>query len=236
MGEEEKDASLSGDDTGKDQDGTENGTKTGQDGDGDGQGNKDQGDKGKDGKGQPQPGGEDDKPPVRKTASDFYKERQERKMARSQAKETQDDGKKDKEDEEVAPEDEDLISKVIEKRYGGVLKDLQSKNEAAEDAKEATDFFAENPEFKPYEAKILKWWGDESRRHLPISTVALEAVGFKTLIKLGAEKERQAADKAKQTTTTGDGAGDNGGKKSIADMSDDEIRQLNSQVISRRGE
>lgn len=238
MGDDEKEV-IEGDD----------GAKTGQDGQGDdgagqagtddGQGDDSQG-KNKDDSGQSQnkQDGEDDAPPVRKTASDYYKERQERKKAVSQAKNAKDDAGDDEkgsdDDEDISPEDEALIEKVIKKRYGHVFENITAEKEAAADREEATKFFEEKPEFKPFEAKILKWWGDPSRRHLPIETVALEAVGFNNLVKIGAQLERQAAEKAKQTSTTGGGAKANGGQKSIADMSDDEIRALNQQVLANR--
>lgn len=236
------------DDIIEDEEGAEDGAGTSDDdtggnGDGDGEGQDDDKGDGADDKGaKPKPkedkDGEDDDtpPPVRKTASDYYKERQDRKAAKKANSQKDDDKGKngndiDDDDDEVDPEDEELISKVVERKFKPVL----DKIAASEEEQEAKAFFEENPEFKAHETKILKWWKDPSRRHLPISTVALEAVGYKNLIKLGAQKEREAADKAKKTASAGANATKtDSGKKDVWGMSKNDFAAKREEVLRKR--
>lgn len=178
-------------------------------------------------------GGEDNDtpPPVRKTASDFYKERQAKKAAKANSQNDDDDGEnEDDSDEDVDPGDEKIINKVVSKKFAPILEKIQ----AQEETQEANDFFKANEEFKPFEGKILKWWKDPSRRHLPIETVALEAVGYKNLLKIGAQREKEAILNAKKSSSGGAGSGNSQGKKPVAEMSREEFAAEKERVLRSR--
>lgn len=213
---------------GQDDGGSDNDQDENEDGDGD------DADKGQDkGKSKKKEESDDETdPPVRKSPSDFYKARQARKAAKgnqSTSKKNNDDENGDEGDDEIAPEDEEIINKVVDKK----LQPLIDQATTAADAQEAKDFFAVSPEFKPFEAKILKWWSHPTRRHLPISTVALEAVGYKKLIQLGAQRGKDADDKAKKLNSGGGNAPKGtGGKKSVADMTDAEFMAERERVLA----
>jgi hypothetical protein len=177
---------------------------------------------------------DDKEPPVRKSPSDFYKARQARKAAKenqSTSKKNNDDEDNKDGDDDIAPEDEEIINKVVDKK----LQPLIDQATTAADAQEAKDFFSESPEFKPFKAKIMKWWSHPTRRHLPLSTVALEAVGYKNLIKIGAQRHQDADDKAKKLNSGGGNSPKGtGGKKSFADMTDAEFQAERERVLANR--
>jgi len=229
MGDNDEDVIDTGADDGAKDDDAENLDNPGQD---DGADNKG-GDKKvqDDDKSKKADGDDDTPPPVRKTASDYYNERHARKSTKVDTQ-NKDDDKADNDGDDVDADDEEVISKVIDKRLAPVLEKIVG----SEDKEESTKFFTENPEFKPYEAKIAKWWQDPSRRHLPISTVALEAVGYKNLIKIGAQKQKEADEKAAQTKTKGSSAGQDGGSKPVAEMSTAEFQAKREQVLRRQAE
>jgi len=228
MGDNDEDVIDTGADDGAKDDGAKNSDDSSQD-----DGANDGGDKKvqDDDKSKKADADDDAAPPVRKTASDYYNERHARKSAKVDTQKKNDDDGADDEDE-IAPDDEEVISKVIDKRLAPVLEKIVG----SEDKEEATKFFNENPEFKPYEAKIAKWWQDPSRRHLPIATVALEAVGYKNLIRIGAQKQKEADEKAAQTKTKGSSANNDGGSKPVSEMTNAEFLAKRDQVLRRQAE
>jgi len=218
--------------------------KTADDGNGEaGDENKDGGDpndpeKGqkKDAKVPPKKADDDnDEPPVRnvKTPKDFIIGRQKDKIEKLRGgknKGGDNDEEADEDDDKVAPEDETLIKKVV----APMLEPLVEQNLKAQDEKEIAEFVKANPEFAPYEAKARKWIAHPSRRHLPVETVFFEVAG-KDLLKIGAERQKKADEKAKNTQTGGgSNRGGEGGKKKVADMTDEEF--ANEQERVRRGE
>lgn len=226
MGDENEDIQDGADD------GSGNADDTGQDGSGgDDKGQGQDGDKGNKPDDQIKDGADDDTPPpVRKSATDYYNERQERKAAKQANSQKKDDDGKNEDDDDIDPEDEELISKVVNKKFAPVLEKIASQ----EEAQEAKDFFESSPEFKPFENKILKWWKDPSRRHLPIATVALEAVGYDNLIKLGAQRERAATEKAKKSNSGGGAPANETGKKGVWEMSPEEFAAEKERVLRRQ--
>jgi len=229
MGDNDEDVIDTGADDGAKDDGAENSDDSSQD-----DGAKDNGGEKKvqdDDKSKKADGDDDTPPPVRKTASDYYNERHARKSTKVETQKKNDDDE-GADDEDVAPDDEEIISKVIDKRLAPVLEKIVG----SEDKEEASKFFNENPEFKPYEAKIAKWWQDPSRRHLPISTVALEAIGYKNLIRIGAQKQKEADEKAAQAKTKGSSAGQDGGSKPVSEMTTAEFIAKRDQVLRRQAE
>lgn len=187
-------------------------------------------------------GDEDDKddgtPPETKkrlSTKDFIIGRQRAKLGKGEAKAKADDEGGDKGEgsegegdyNDVAPEDEELINSVVLKNFAPIL----DKTITAEDDKEVNEFVNTNPDFKPFEAKARRYIADPSRRHLPIKTIFYEVAGDK-LLKIGAERERQANEKAKGTQTGGGSnrAGE-GSKKSVWDLSPEEFAIEQDKVL-----
>jgi hypothetical protein len=220
-------------------------TDTGEDG-GNGEGT----DAGKDGEGKTktdngdgsQDGNDDDQddgaePPEKKRLSkqDFIIGRQRKKLAK-QAKagdgEGEGDGDKgnDGEDDEdgISPEDEEVITKVVSKRFAPVIE----KTLQAEDEQEVQDFLKTNPDFKPFEARARRFMQHPSRRNLPIKSIFYEVAGDK-LIKIGAERQKQADQKAKEGQTGGGSNRDGDTTKSVKELSQDDFAKKQEEV--RRG-
>jgi len=138
-------------------------------------------------------------PPVRQRLStkDFIIGRKHAQLAKKQEKAG---GEEDDEEEggEVAPEDANLIKKVVSPMLAPIIE----KSLDSEDDKEIRAFLEENPDFKPFEAKARRFMKHPSRRQLPVESVFYEVAG-KKLIKIGADRERAATQKAKDSQTGG---------------------------------
>lgn len=247
MPEVEKPAAGAGDGAGEGQAGAEgdqnnNSAGAGADEGDKGAGEKKEGDGGSpDNGGKPKPpeenpaGDDKEEPAVRKRLStqDFIIGRQRAKIAKENAKKDDDDGagdgKKDDEtdeDDDIAPEDEAMISKVVAKRFAPII----DKSLAADDDKEVTEFVKTNPDFKPYEAKARRFMNHPSRRSLPIEAIFYEVAG-KDLIKIGAERQKAADEKAKASQTGGGSNRAGEGAKNVWDMTPDEFAQEQQRVL-----
>jgi hypothetical protein len=181
----------------------------------------------------PQDAEEDEEPPVRSRIdiANHIIKRQQKRIAKMEAKLEggANDNEEGVEDPEIAPEDEALISKVVEKRLAPIME----KTREAEDNKEVTDFISANPDFAPYAAKAKKFLAHPSRRHLPVETIFFEVAG-KDLIKIGAERQRKADETARGTQTGGgSNRGVSNGEKGVWDLSQQEFEARQEAV--RRG-
>ena len=182
-----------------------------------------------------QTGDDDQEPEVRPrmSAKDFIIKRKEAKIAKLQKKEGGEgggqSGEDEGEDDEIAPEDEELITKVVSKRFAPIL----DKTLAAEDDKEIAAFLKDNPDFAPFEAKARKYIAHPSRRHLPVKTVFYEVAGD-NLIKIGADRQRKADEDDKQTQTGGGSNRAGEGGKSVWDLTPEEFEAEKERV--RRGQ
>lgn len=152
---------------------------------------------------------------------------QEKAKAAKSAKDTKQTDKKDKsgddskgddvddEDEDgLSPEDRAAFDKRIEKK----LKPFQER--AAEQEVEASiaTFVKDNPDFAPFAAKAKRFAMHPSRQSVPIKSIFYEVAGDK-LMRIGAQRAKQADDKAKKTKTGGGSTGgDQQGDKSYKDM------------------
>lgn len=132
-----------------------------------------------------------------RSSKDFIIQRQQRKMAKGKPAPAQAADDEDN-DDEIAPEDEALISKVFDKKVAPIMEQTLK----AADEQDIRDFLAENPDFKPYEAKARRFIAHPSRRHLPVKSVFYEVAG-PDLLKLGAARSKAADDKARQSQTGG---------------------------------
>jgi hypothetical protein len=202
---------------------------TGQDDTGSGEGENESEENAEDGaEGEENQGDDDEEPPVRKkTAKDYIIERKNKKIEKLKNKKDdgeEDDGDSD-EDDDVSPEDEKVVDKIIQKKYGDKFAKLDQANKAAEEAKdqgELKQFLTDNPNFKPFEKKIWKHWQHPSRNHLPLSDVVY-AVAGPQLLKLGAKLGAQADNKARKTSSGGNSARNAGGKIDYSSMTDAEF-------------
>lgn len=148
----------------------------------------------------------DEEPIVRKSKLDYILERKQAKADKLKQEKLKELDKQIKteageEDDEVSPDDEKVVEKVIEKKYGDYFREMDEEKEAAE----INGFIAQNPEFKPYETKIRKFASHPSRRHIPISSIAYEVAG-PDLMRLGAERAKKADEKAKEASLKAGGS------------------------------
>lgn len=222
-------------DTGNDNAGAGEGQNNGDNGAGDnGDNNANGDDKNKKGD-QNDDDGQEPEVRSRMSAKDFIIKRQQRKIANLEKKGNKnDDGNdddSDDDDNDVAPEDEAMINKVVAKTFAPVIE----KTLASEDDAEIQNFLKENPDFKPFEAKARRFLKHPSRRNLPVKSVFYEVAGDQ-LIKIGADREKKAAEKAKQTHTGGGSnrSGGEGGAKPTWDLSKDEFEAKQEKI--RRGQ
>jgi hypothetical protein len=166
---------------------------------------------------------------------DFIIGRQKAKLAKTAKAGENKDGENgaedttDVDDDVVAPEDEALITKVVSKQFAPII----DKTLAADDNEEVSAFVKANPDFAPFEAKVRRFMQHPSRRQLPVDSLFYEVAG-PTLLKLGAERERAANAKAKDTQTGGGSNRAGEGVKSDFDLSKDEFTAKQERI--RRGE
>lgn len=102
----------------------------------------------------------------------------------------------DDEDEEIDPDDKKRISKVVTKQ----IQPLEQKSREMEDRIEVEDFIAIRPEARQYRAKILAYMKSPAYNNIPVQNL-YKMVAGDDLMKLGAEKERQAREAAAATQT-----------------------------------
>ncbi len=193
------------------------------DGSGDGDGEKDKSNEKKD-KTNPD---ENEEPKTRKRNIDFILQRKNDKIAKLQNK-TKNDNDNDGDEDEIDPDDEKVISKVIDRK----LKPLIDKQIADEDENEINAFVKANPEFEPYAGKVRKFAQHDSRKNIPIESIFYEVAG-KDLMKIGAEKERKATKEAKDSTAGGgNNRGNNAGTKNVWDMTPEEFTAEQARIRS----
>jgi hypothetical protein len=163
------------------------------------------------------------------STKDFIIQRQQKKIADLKAGDNKGGEGGDPGDDDVNPEDEAMINKVVAKNFAPII----DKTIAADDEKEIGSFLAENPDFKPYETKVRRFMQHPSRRQLPIESIFYEVAG-PALIKLGADRQKLADEKAKNTQTGGGSNRGGEGGKTIADLTEAEFAARQEKV--RRGE
>jgi len=103
----------------------------------------------------------------------------------------------DDEGDQIDPDDEKTISKVVKQQLAGVTTQFAEIQKLKDDA-EVTEFIRVNPEYGKYRNIILKYLAHADYKNIPVYNIAA-IVAAKDLQKFGAEKERKAALKAKQT-------------------------------------
>lgn len=173
------------------------------------------------------------KPKAGATNAEWAAYRKQQKAKAAAAKKSDDDA----DDKDTDEDDDDLSSEdaaAIDKRIAKRLAPFEQK--AAEQEVEATiaSFLNENPDFKPFATKVKRFAMHPSRQNIPIKSIFYEVAGDK-LLKIGADRAKQADIKAKKTKTGGGNASTDGkGSKSYADMPLEDFGKELDAVKSRR--
>ena len=175
---------------------------------------------------------EDDgsEPPVR-DSSYYIGLRHGKKAVKQTAKEKESDDDSDSgDDEDLTPEEEDALNKHIQEAVSPLVERIT----AEDNAKELNSFLSENPDFKPFKAKIERYMNHDTRKHLPVTTIAMEAVGPEGMMKIGAKMARQSDQKKSGSRAdTGGGSRNAPQGKSVMDMSDAEFAEYQNKVRSQ---
>ncbi len=168
-----------------------------------------------------------DEPKVRKSKKDYIIERLQKKANKKTSEE---------DDDEINPNDRKLVEDVVEEKIGNTIEELkkitleqEEEKERVQEEAEVEKFCTENEKFAPYKSKILKFWRHETRRHLPLKTIAYEVAGD-DLIMIGAKQQREA-DKAAKSTSTGSDSKLATIDKTVAEMSDAEFEEYQNRVL-----
>lgn len=151
-------------------------------------------------------------------------------------------GNNNADDDDIDEDDEKAIKKVVSKELQSVTKELNDFKEERFKAtvdKDLNKILTDNPEYKPYEARIRRFVNHENRiglikRGLPVNTVVLEAVA-PYLQKIGAQKAKVADEKAKNLKTEGQQKGGTPtAKPDFKNMSVAEIEKIGELVKQGR--
>lgn len=141
-------------------------------------------------------------------------------------------------DEDIDEEDEKAIGKVVDKKLQSVTKELNDFKEERFKAnvdKDLNKILTENPEYKPYEARIRRFVNHDNRiglikKGLPVNTVVLEAVA-PYLQQIGAAKAKAADEKANKVKVNGDQKGGApAGKPDFKSMTNKQIEEIGELV------
>ena len=137
------------------------------------------------------------------------------------------------EDEEIDPDDEKTIGKVVKKQLSGVTAQLEKVQKLTDEA-EVTAFIQAKPEYGQYRGVILKYLAHPDYKNIPVHNIAA-IVAAKDLQKIGAQKERKAAQKAKDTQGGGSTARKVGGKIDWYTASKEDFERKKSEVLGQTG-
>lgn len=141
------------------------------------------------------------------------------------------------EDEEITPEDKDAIGKEVKKAIAPLENVIHNNRIETE----LNSILAQNPEYKPYEARIRRFVTAPNRSNLikqglPVKAVVTEALA-PYLQQIGAAKVKAADDKANLTKDIGSSERPAAGAGKLPDfgkMSNKEIEEIGEKVKSGR--
>jgi len=135
-----------------------------------------------------------------------------------------------KEEEEIDPDDEATISRVLEKKVGPLEKELR----ATKDQIEVDAFIRDNPEYAKYRGVALKYMANPAYSNIPAHNI-MAIVASKDLQKLGAQKEREAAENAKKTRGGGSSfRKPGGGGIDWSKASAEEVAAKKAEILGRK--
>ena len=101
---------------------------------------------------------------------------------------------------EIDPDDEKIISKIVDRK----IDPFRKENQALKDEIEVNSFIQSKPEFAKYKPVILKYMSHEAYSKIPVHNIAT-MVASNDLQKMGAQNEREAQKKANETKSPGSG-------------------------------
>jgi len=141
---------------------------------------------------------------------------------------------KSEEDDEVLPEDEEMIGKVVEKKTKD-LKEAVSKIQRIENQADVDSFLRVKPEFGKYREVALKYMSHPAYSNVPVHNI-MAIVSSGDMQKLGAQKEREAAKKAKDTQSKGNQTRQSGsGEIDWKKASPEEFTAQRAKVLGQQG-
>jgi len=166
----------------------------------------------------------------RLSTQDFIIGRQRKKLSKAAKADGEGEGegkvnKDTDEDEEFAPEDVELVTSIVAKKFAPII----DKSLADDDDKEVQNFLKENPDFKPFEAKARRYMQHPSRRALPVEAIFFEVAG-KKLLQIGANRAKEADKKAKDTQTGGGSNRAGEGSKTVWDLPKDDFEAKQEKI------
>lgn len=136
------------------------------------------------------------------------------------------------EDYDLTPEDEKNIEKYLKKI--GII-DKLNEVDSQKEASLIKEFFSdeENKVFLPFKDKIERFSKNPLRQNTPLKAIAWEVAG-PHLIKLGAQKQKEADKKAKENGSGGGSqASSTTSKKKVEDMNDKEFNEYLLEIQQR---
>lgn len=140
-------------------------------------------------------------------------------------------------DDEVDSEDAAMIGKVVAKAIKPLQDQIAGQTEGLQantDAKEVDALIREKPEFESYRDKILVYMKDPSYSNIPAGNIA-KIVAGDDLMKMGAEKEREAVtDTAKTKGVGGTARKPEGEGKNWLTATKEEFEAKRAEVLGRR--
>jgi len=169
----------------------------------------------------------------KKTNKDYILERKEKKIQKLQAelesrKEVKEVGE---EAIEIDDLDSDVISRVVEEKYGNYFKQLDNNrlnNEVNSylDSDEGTKLKS----IEGFETKFKKYVNHPSRSGVPLESIALEVAGYKNLLKIGANLSQQADEEAAETTLPGSSHRTGGATKLNSNPSLEDLNRIRNEM------
>lgn len=139
-----------------------------------------------------------------------------------------------KDEEEIDPDDEVKISRLVDKKVAPLQAQLIQRTNEAE-----ADSFLRNPETlkrypgaDKYREAMLKYMNHPAYSRIPANNV-FRIVAGDDLIRLGAEREREATVKAKGTQVNSSSARVPSGQKDWGSASKDEFEAKKAEVLGR---
>ncbi|RMD71949.1 MAG: hypothetical protein D6822_02200 [Cyanobacteria bacterium J149] len=133
-------------------------------------------------------------------------------------------------EEEIDPKDREVIDKLVSSK----LSRYEEMQLEAMNKMEVGDYIADHPEFKPYKEKALKILNHPKYRHMPVEYAMYIAAGD-DLMKLGAQKEREAAQAAKETNLSAGAPARQkmSGKVDWLNMPSDEFNKRKAEILHK---
>jgi hypothetical protein len=176
----------------------------------------------------------------RKTAKDYIIERQQRKIEKLKNQPPKDDegqggngGESEEEEDDEKSVQKQLVRELLQEEVLPTLTPVLEKHVQAEDDAEIQAFLADNPDFKPYEAQAKRFMAHPSRRSLPIKSIFYEVAGD-DLMRIGAERAKNAEEEAKETQAGGGSARGDETKSDVWSLTPEEFAKKREE-IRRRG-